>query len=666
MSAELAEALIRSIPNPDKEDIGNLCASLTHFDPVHYLPNELMLQVLSYGSPADLLNCSTVSRAWRETSQDEKLWRGCFAREGWVVDTAKIKAVEEAASNINKLSSVRQSKLGLQRRISHKRPHGEAFSEAGTPRSDASNLAPTASSLRANVSRDSSDDEMDSVDVLSPNGTLQRVSGQPSAATPSISQDALMKFSSPNHQRDPGYIKISPTIFRDEYAQKVSWPYLYKQRRRLEKNWETGRHIPFQLPNPDHPNEGHKECVYTIQHNRNHLVSGSRDKTIRVWDLRTLRLKEPVLHGHTASVLCLQFDDRPEQDIIVSGGSDAFVIVWKFSTGKIIKKITKAHDESVLNLRFDDRYIVTCSKDKTIKVWNRHAIHKNDAVLPTHVLNSTTNLFDKHDLIREYSLINTITGHGAAVNAVMIHKDTIVSASGDRTVKSWDIDTGRPKKTYASHTKGIACVQFDGRRIVSGSSDNTVRIYDAVHTSEIACLTGHGQLVRTVQARFGDLATVTDEELLQQSKNADDAFHAAIRNGMTPAAGTRSGPRNAGSTRPEDMMAFGAAIPPGGGGNRWAKIVSGSYDETVIIWKRDRDGNWVPKHRLSQLQHQQATRARAAQAPQLAASLQNLHAGPLQPTQQQIYHQAVQSLQWPGGVPPPINAPQPALPATAS
>ncbi|KAL1988738.1 hypothetical protein VTN96DRAFT_7622 [Rasamsonia emersonii] len=47
-------------------------------------------------------------------------------------------------------------------------------------------------------------------------------------------------------------------------------------------------------------------------------------------------------------------------------------------------------------------------------------------------------------------------------------------------------------------------------------------------------------------------------------------------------------------------MALGTRIPPGGGGSIWGRIVSGSYDETIIIWRKDREGKWVVGHRLRQ------------------------------------------------------------------
>ena len=396
---------------------------------------------------------------------------------------------------------------------------------------------------------------------------------------------------------------------------RVNWLYLYKQRRRLEENWNKGRYKTFQLPHPDHPEEAHDECVYTIQHSRNWLVSGSRDKTIAIWDLESQRRVRTLSGAHMASVLCLQFDERPEQDIVVSGGSDSFVVIWSFSTGRIIRKMDQAHSESVLNLRFDDEYLITCSKDKTIKIWNRKEVFLDDGVVPA-VAKRQLELNNPMNPIKEYTLLVTLEGHGAAVNAIQVHNRQIVSASGDRTIKAWDINTGTCTKTYTGHTKGIACVQFDGRRIVSGSSDNTVRIFDAITSAEVACLPGHSNLVRTVQARFGDMHE-SRAELEAAARAIDEKFHDARRNGLNPDQNRRRGARNAGSSDPNEMCAVGAKIPPGGGGNAWSRIVSGSYDETVIIWKKDTDGKWVPSRRLRQdeILHARSRRPRSQLAP---------------------------------------------------
>ena len=409
---------------------------------------------------------------------------------------------------------------------------------------------------------------------------------------------------------------IHPSLLLPGPDAKINWQFLYKQKRRLEDNWDAGRFSNFQLPHPNHPDEAHTECVYTIQYSGKYLVSGSRDKTIRIWNLDTLRLIHPPLAGHTASVLCLQFDERPDQDIVVSGGSDCRVILWQFSTGRIVKEIEKAHSESVLNLRFDDRYLVTCSKDKTIKVWNRKEMwptddtypsstKKSGARFPSYIINMQEQVENQHlrfKPLQPYSLIMTLEGHGAAVNAIQILDGQIVSASGDRSVKVWDVRTGACTRTFSGHNKGIACVQFDGRRIVSGSSDETVRIFDRATGAEVACLSGHTNLVRTVQAQFGDLPG-NEEELEAEARAVDRNFFEAQTRGLLSdrhLTRTQRRARNAGSRDPNAIFAYGAKLPPGGGGSKWARIVSGSYDETVIIWKRGSDGAWEKSKTLYQ------------------------------------------------------------------
>lgn len=585
------------------------------FDPVAYLPYELVSIIFSHLPPSDLLNASTVNRAWRDHTQDEELWRNIFAREGWHMDIPKIREFERRYRDKGKKAanhaSARRS-MGLQRRDSRKRRAGEAFSEgeASAHPADA-NGAPSADSSAEESSNEQMEGMVLDTDVhgLGNNGHL------PGKSTPTSdvlrrtrsrrSSSASEMSTESDYHSAANDFKLAPTLLQDSQTEneaRVSWAYLYKQRRLLERNWDTGKYQMFRLPHPQFPEEGHDECVYTIQHAGDWLVSGSRDRTIRIWDLTTSRLRNgqpAILKGHVASVLCLQFDASPENDLIVSGGSDSWVIIWRFSTGEIIKKLDQAHTESVLNLRFDHRYIVTCSKDKTIKIWNRHAITSDSPLVPAYVVNQFMDPLTG-DLIKQYSLISTLKGHGAAVNAVMIHNDTIVSASGDRTIKAWNIKTGKCEKQFLGHTKGIACVQYDGRRIISGSSDNTVRIFDADRQVEVACLTGHSNLVRTVQARFGDLETISDEELYDESRQADLGFYEAMDGGMQPARISGGSTRNAGSSRPEHMLSTGAKIPPGGGGSRWAKIISGSYDESIIIWKKDKDGKWVHRHRLRQ------------------------------------------------------------------
>jgi WD40 repeat protein len=61
----------------------------------------------------------------------------------------------------------------------------------------------------------------------------------------------------------------------------------------------------------------------------------------------------------------------------------------------------------------------------------------------------------------------------------------IVSGSYDETIKVWDSDTGDCLKTLRGHTTVVmsVCMSFDGSRIVSGSADETIVVYELFRAS---------------------------------------------------------------------------------------------------------------------------------------------------------------------------------------
>ena len=70
----------------------------------------------------------------------------------------------------------------------------------------------------------------------------------------------------------------------------------------------------------------------------------------------------------------------------------------------------------------------------------------------------------------------------------------IVSGSQDKTVKVWDADNGPGSSlTLKGHTGEVSSVAFspDGKRIVSGSWDETVKVWDADTGQEVLTLKGH-------------------------------------------------------------------------------------------------------------------------------------------------------------------------------
>lgn len=263
---------------------------------------------------------------------------------------------------------------------------------------------------------------------------------------------------------------IAPS--NDVHSLKLHWQYLYRQHLILDKNWRIGNTTVYEIPTDQDRSNQRVQGIYCLQFDAKRVVSGSRDRHLRVWDIET-RACIMCLAGHTGSVLCLQLDGKT--NTVVTGSSDTTIMTWDLVKGERTH-IYEGHAAPVLNVRFDEHYVVSCSKDKTIKIWARSESSR-----------------------RPHTCIRTLRGHRAAVNAVQFVDNTIVSASGDRTIKIWNLNTGDCLRSIEGHERGIACIVFDGRFITSGSSDLSIRIHDAFTGQHIETLTGHTELVRTIQ-----------------------------------------------------------------------------------------------------------------------------------------------------------------------
>jgi F-box and WD-40 domain protein 1/11 len=101
-------------------------------------------------------------------------------------------------------------------------------------------------------------------------------------------------------------------------------------------------------------------CVqlYTYpQTNKQVIFTGSRDKSIREWNMKTGEVERVFEGEHTESVLSLCVKDG----WMVSAGSDWRVVVWNLEGGGAVK-VLRDHSDSVLCVRLDDQRLVSCSK----------------------------------------------------------------------------------------------------------------------------------------------------------------------------------------------------------------------------------------------------------------------------------------------------------------
>lgn len=151
-----------------------------------------------------------------------------------------------------------------------------------------------------------------------------------------------------------------------------------------------------------------------------------------------------------------------------------------------------------------------------------------------------------------------LKGHTDVVRAVaVLSNDRIVSGSADNTLRIWDLNTGQSRvlKGHAGWVRAVAVLK-DGR-VVSGSADNTLRVWD-LETGQSEVLKGHNDWIRAV-------AVLPDGRVV--SGSADETVRLwDLKSGYSQVLRGHT-----------DWIRAVAVLPDG-------RVVSGSADETIRLW----------------------------------------------------------------------------------
>jgi WD40 repeat protein len=98
--------------------------------------------------------------------------------------------------------------------------------------------------------------------------------------------------------------------------------------------------------------------------------------------------------------------------------------------------------------------------------------------------------------------LNTLTGHTSSVMSVAFSPDgrTLASSSRDKSIRLWEVATGKLIRTLREHTADVYAVAFspDGKSLASGSGDKTIRLWDITSGKSTRTLTSHDDVVRSV------------------------------------------------------------------------------------------------------------------------------------------------------------------------
>jgi WD40 repeat protein len=163
------------------------------------------------------------------------------------------------------------------------------------------------------------------------------------------------------------------------------------------------------------------------------------------------------------------------------------------------------------------------------------------------------------------ALARILTEHQGEVTSVAVSPDgrRIVSGSKDSTLVVWDLEAGAPIHRLVGHRDWVRCVAVspDGRRIVSGSDDKTVAIWDVGTGTQINQLTGH-------QGWVGSVAVSPDGRRIVSGSSDKTVAIWDIE----------SATQISRLTGHQGRVRCVAVSPDG------RRIVSGSSDKTVAIW----------------------------------------------------------------------------------
>ncbi len=244
---------------------------------------------------------------------------------------------------------------------------------------------------------------------------------------------------------------------------------------------------------------GHTDKVYSVSFSPDGktIVSGSGDKTIRLWDAATGQHLQ-TFAGHKSWTTSISFTPDGKTFATANGSNIYF---WDSATGTPLRIISgdgdhiqELNDFFCVSFSPDGKLLASASLDGTIRIWDTATGN------PLQTLKGNMNAFrcvtfspngktiasggsalTLWDAATGKQLRSTDTGP-AQINSISYSPNGKTIATGDSldNVILWDAATGIELQRFTGHSAWIPSVAFspDGSRLISGSGDGTIRLYD--------------------------------------------------------------------------------------------------------------------------------------------------------------------------------------------
>jgi WD40 repeat protein len=241
------------------------------------------------------------------------------------------------------------------------------------------------------------------------------------------------------------------------------------------------------------------------------FARASEDGTIKVWDAGATTSRTLTGHGRATTCAAISSDGQK----VISASRDRTVKIWDADTGAELQSLSgNASPVLSISIAHDGNRFVSGSADGEIRIWDRdgqeqRTLSRQTGAVPSVAISadgrrvaaammSTARIWDV-----ETGKVVTLAGHDDMVYCVAISPDGqhVVTGSFDQTLKVWDAATGKEERTLRGHKRNVYSVAIsqDGQWIVSGGYDTTARVWQASTGREMFTLVGgHEAMVVSV------------------------------------------------------------------------------------------------------------------------------------------------------------------------
>ncbi|KAF4319605.1 hypothetical protein BBO99_00005949 [Phytophthora kernoviae] len=246
---------------------------------------------------------------------------------------------------------------------------------------------------------------------------------------------------------------------------------------------------------------GHINAIRGLEVSPRHpyLFSAGEDKKVLCWDLEYNKVIRSY-HGHLSGVFSLKV--HPTLDILITGGRDAVARVWDMRTKNQVH-VLSGHQGTVwaMETQATDPQVITGSSDSTVKLWDLAAgkvmttltNHKKAIRAVTKSPTDRTFMSGAADNMKKWEskqggFLRNFSTHNAIINSISINQDGVMASCGDNgSMRFWDYQTGYCFQSDSTKAQpgsldsetGIFASTFDktGLRFITCEADKTIKVW---------------------------------------------------------------------------------------------------------------------------------------------------------------------------------------------